>query len=396
MVYSTVVEKNEEGLNQILIAAKNFEQDRVLYGLMIKRFDIQDVQDITNLVLEFRIKLRREITAVTKFAEVFNRLFATDNNKCFEVALKLFRKIRSSVSGSKRIYKKFCKTVRTRYHGYMSMQTPSVYRKSMLAGGGFCRDLFGVDSYPKQVKDLCDELEAFFTDLKQIIMVCEEVINEEKAILADPKRLKDIYDKDCILTRKQEQNAISLIRENKIDCNIDTITKTKSRKSLSEFLKEVFHRFSRKEFSDHIIYEAIATGLNNGMNGIEPILWKNNPKKARDVRMIIEHFDELEPAVRWNKKQNQYKIEGKEMLWLLKWAGLENGGHELNFVEDYFNKLYKGQYLTVKANAVNTAKKKFIKEKFIPEYAAFCKKVESLLDKYANGTCNNLPLAANS
>lgn len=395
MQYTTIVEHSDDGLNLIYNKAVAFDRESVLEGILVRKYDVYDIEQMIADVQEFHAKLKREINSVVKFAGTFNKQFATDNNKCFEIAERLFRKIRSSVSGTKKIYRKFCKTMRKKYPGIDGNIKASVFTHSVLASGSFNRDLFGEEAYPKVVKTLCNELESFFSDLAQIIMICKEVSDEEQRILNNPNNLTDLYQSDCNLTRGMHQGVVSMMKDNNVMPSLDPMTKHKKNHSLQVFLRETFHKFNRKEFTMHIVNEELENGRKNGLDDDEALYWADHHEIVPQIRLVIKHFDELEPKGRKDNKSGKYKISGVIMARLIKWCYLEGSKFEAPFVNGYFKKHYKGNYEPIKANTVNNAKCKFTKKGLDPGYAEFEQQVEALLKKYENKQENRLSVVAN-
>ena len=65
------------------------------------------------------------------------------------------------------------------------------------------------------------------------------------------------------------------------------------------------------------------------------------------------------------------------------WCGIGRADYKCKmFVEDYFNKEYKGKYKTVNVNTINTAKGTITKEKSKFNIIEFNKRIDNLLYKY--------------
>ena len=114
MQYSTIVDKDEQGLIQIIEAAKKFEEDRFLEGIHQRCYTAMDIQVATDRVREYQNKLNTEARALVYFSQTFLQQYATDNNKCFETAQMLFNRIRSTLKASRAVFKKTCPTRRRR------------------------------------------------------------------------------------------------------------------------------------------------------------------------------------------------------------------------------------------------------------------------------------------
>lgn len=110
MIHWTVIEKSKEGILQILDVIKNYEKDgdvRFIAGVQRRNFSESKVQQLICIVRERLNMTRRELLRLSEIALTYNKLWATDDNNCFRDADKLFRKIRSTLKGTKIIYKRF-------------------------------------------------------------------------------------------------------------------------------------------------------------------------------------------------------------------------------------------------------------------------------------------------
>ncbi len=395
MQYTTIVEHSEEGLNLIYKRALLFNRENVLYGILERHYDVYDIEQMITDVQEYHAKLKREINALAKFSMTFNRQFATDNNECFDLAERLFRKIRSSVSATKKVYKKFCKTIRKKFPGIDGTKKLSAFTHSFLSCGINYRDLFGEESFPKVVKILCDELESFYNDLVLIISICKEVNAEEMRIKDNPKRLVDLYKSDSSKVRDAQQAVVAFIKSNNATTTLDPMTKHKKTHSLQSFLRETFHKFNRKEFTMHIVNEEVEKGRREGLNDDEALYWADHHEVVPQIRLVIEHFDELDPKGRYDSKSGKYKLSGESLARLIRWCYLEGSKFESTFVEKYFAKHYKGEFQLIRANTVNTAKNKFTRVGGDSGYEEFQRKIEALLQKYEGKQTKELSLVAN-
>lgn len=155
MRYTTKIEQSEESMFLIFQQIQTFDRDKVLDAIVQKRMDGYDVQQITALAKEYHAKLYGEKVALGRFAQDFLKQFATVNNKCYETIKMLFNKNRSTVCGIKKIYKKFCKHVRSK------QIEVSALTHSLISDRPYARDFFGIETYGDAVVELCQELESF-------------------------------------------------------------------------------------------------------------------------------------------------------------------------------------------------------------------------------------------
>ena len=107
MVHWTDIEKSKEGILQIIEVIKHYEKDgevRFLEGIQRRGFSEVKIQQLICIVRERLNMTRRELLRLSEIALTYNKLWATDDNNCFRDADILFRKIRSTLKGTKIIY----------------------------------------------------------------------------------------------------------------------------------------------------------------------------------------------------------------------------------------------------------------------------------------------------
>ena len=381
MKYSTIVNKSDESLLMIIDTAKSFDENRYLQGIYECRFKKEKVMAFTEIVKECHAKLRREYLALADFAVKFNKMYATDNNKCFETAERLFNRIRSSISGTKRIYKRFCKVSRKKWmENARCAVEKSIFKRSVLAKALYTEDMFGMVSYDECVNKLYDELEGFFKDLVVGLALCHMIIQEEDAIRSTPERCMELYRQCCDEAEQSAKLLVKTMKENRVEhlSSDDFLERRKNARSLQEFVCENFHEMNLSEFQIHVVSELLHKGQANGLTDTETALWPKGNEHIKDIRLVIAHFDEL-------KSEGQKgKLDGKAVAMFMKWCGVAEGKEKL-FVEDYFNKEYKGKLTTLKANSVNTAKNKMLLGKVKFDNDAFELSIEDLIQKYNSG-----------
>ena len=355
MLYSTIVEKDENGLRMIIEAAEKFEKDNYLDAIYSCSLNKNEILGITEYVKQHRAMLCREHLALAKFALTFNQKYATTNNTCFSTAEKLFGKIRSTISASKKIYKKFCRKNR-RPLPIPKAELPSVFKRSELVNAYRSGLLFGIESYDECVQKLYVELETFFEELVKSLALCRMIIAEESVIRNTPERCMQIY-RECYEAMLRNSRTIirTLRQNNNIQLKSEMEERRKKASSLTEFVCSSFHRCNPGDFQMHVCITEFKK--EDGLSDVEKILFgANNVEKVKKARYVIQHFDELEENAHKGKHKNKHSAYCVASFML--WCGVGNTPDDKvkMFVEEYFNKTYSGAYPEVKTNAVNSAK----------------------------------------
>lgn len=375
MKHTTIVEKSEETLRLLIEKALEFEQERVLEGLEIHHYTLEDVADLTNFVKEYHAKLNREIIALAKFAPLFNKQYATENNNCFSTAESLFFKLRNSLTGTMKLYAKFCPKIGKK--GPMENGTEreiSVFDHSVLSGAYNYR-LFGIDSYDESVKVLYLEMKSFFEDLSFGFNLCLEIIAQERKIRKDPNLCVKLYESSCKEIMDSNKALYAFMSNSNFQVEQDEISERKNKATTyQDFAQSEFHHWDLSQFQMHVLNEALRKARGEGLTKEEVILWDHNPEKVKQIRFVIEHFDELNP------KGQSEKLSAKFVAMFMKWCGITGTGKEKFFIEQYLNSTYKGKYKKVTDSAVNIAKGKLTDV----DYKTFKENIDKLLSRRSN------------
>lgn len=374
MQYTTIVDKSEETLKLIIGKAEEFDQERVLNGLDMRHYTQEEVRMLTSLVTEYHAKLQREIVALVKFAQDFNKQYATDNNKCFDTASRLFNRIRGSIAGTKKVYRRFClKLCRKGPVREGAEQRQSVFTHSLLNVGQHV--LFGLETYDECVGELCHRMEEFFRDLVVALKLCRDVMQQEREIRGDLPRVLSIYETCCSQVVSESRGMMQAL-EKCGQVEADEMTSKKScAPSVQQFVSDRFHTLDKSQFQMHAVMDVICKGRRQGLTELESMLWNNNLEFVQQVRTAIARFDELQPAGQMNRVTRVCKLSARYVAMLMQWCGITGTGKEKQFVEEYFNRTYQGRYQTLSSSSVNAAKNKYSAK----EYNDFCLQLTEII-----------------
>jgi len=331
--YNTIVDYNEETLNMLIRYVQNgIELPNILEAVSMKQMS---EYDIWMLIFELRDKknlMNREAIALSDFSENFNKMYATDNNKCFEVAQRLFGKIRSTISGYKMVVKKFCPSPgRKRSDIHVR---PSSFVRTVIFNRQWYGDLFP-GTYPDVVKALYQELTDFFALTTVTLALCHRVIMDENRIRNNYFILKRIFDDSCRELRNTSRLLTVKVAESEL------MERKKNAKSLESFIKENFHKYTRAELAQFVILEAIREGNSHGLTDEETLIWGENYQKALEARDVVTRFDSLNLMLRNTKTAGKRgKYDTVELVYFLKWCDVEES-KEIR-VYNYLKDNYQG------------------------------------------------------
>ena len=366
MILDTHIERSEEGLELLIAAAQSFEENRYIEAIKLKKLSEFEILRLTENVRLWHSRMRKESYNLAAFSENWLEDFATLNNKRFQEAFNLFSKVRSNISNSCKLLKKFCRKV------MKNPTNPNVSKcvtdRSMLSAHVVSRDIFGLKSYDENVGILYEEMKGFFHTLVLTLALCHRMIHEEAFIKKDGDRCLEIY-------RKSREKILSSARmlartfgiEIKKVSGSELIERRKKAKSSKEFAQKNYHRLNKDEYMTVIAYEVVSEGEKNGITEQESLLWGNNVEWVMKVREAISVIE--------NMVLGKKKISGLLMLEFIKWGRVKKE-HE-HTLYNYFCKTYKGTTKPVGWTQVfNTQKDLNISDEELA--AAFQKELDSL------------------
>lgn len=67
MRYNTIVEKDENNLQEIITAAEQFSEERFLEGIKMKRYNQYEIEKMIVVIREYQQKMNKECLALAKF-----------------------------------------------------------------------------------------------------------------------------------------------------------------------------------------------------------------------------------------------------------------------------------------------------------------------------------------
>ena len=330
MRYSTIVEKNEATLLEIIEAVEQFEEDRFLATLSVRSHPY-DIQQTTQLVREYQAKMNREALALAKFSETFIHQYATDNNRCFETAQLLFNRIRSTVSITRRLFRKTCPIVRR-----LVDDRPSIFQRSVLSFGACQRDLFGVSAFDESVRVLYEDLQTFFVTVINVLSLCRHMIHTERTVREDDRLCLSIY-QEC------RDRALAGVKSFTDGCaqlslpETELLKRLQKAKSLTSYAKENYHRFDTSEFEFTRLADALRKGRSSGLTDDETRLWSHNYDHALRVRKVVGCLDRLADA-----EGQRGKLSGAMLVEFVKWCQVAPE-MERNMYNTYFLPTYHGR-----------------------------------------------------
>lgn len=333
MRHWTEIEKSKEGILQILMVIKNYEKDgevRFIEGIQRRGFTEAKIQQLICIVRERLNMSRRELLRLSEIALTYNKLWATDDNNCFRDAEKLFRKIRSTLKGTKIIYKRFTPICKTNIPDRNFR--PSVFVDSTLAYAVCGRDMYGLEYYPDSVTTLYAEMGAFFTNVVAVLVICHQELTKEAMISKDADLCLHLLNEQCKNIVTDMKDVIGMISKEAV--NKDELwEKSKKNGSLKAFAQQGFHKYNIAKITRFATSRAVENGAEFGLDDIESLYFVNDHEKGRKAKEIMTNFDT------YADKGRGKKMDTTAIAEFVCWTGLGLAkGYR------YFSSTYKGCY----------------------------------------------------
>ena len=341
-----------ETLEEVSSRANLVEADQVLDGLLINHYDTQKIRQLQSEINSFKERLKKDSFCLQLFAQTYNKQFQSDNFQFCNTVKCLYEKIKGTLKNSMIIYRKLAKRKNTRA-GIINgeIHNPLTMRRSAIGNGTTYPFIYNREEWGIEANALCESIEEFFSQLKQLVHICLDLLKEEDFIRNNPFIVTKIYNdsfneakkglESIILDNIDRQiSSIDLLTQNRIDC-----------KDESEFAKKWFHKCNEDSFNIHVYNYILWKNFNNCITQEEKDLFGLDVKKIVDIRYTIQHFDNLNP------EGQSGKLNAKYVAALMLNSIGTNSKKEKSFVE-YFNRLYvnHGKFKIVRVSAVNNAK----------------------------------------
>ncbi len=377
--YYTDINPTLDSLKEIITMCETFNKeggDRLMCAMDMRRWDLDEIERLTGYILQSRLKMEPELKRLNKFKVDFNAKFATNHNDYYNSVAIILQHIRSHTSPLKLLLQKTCPRQHPdqrdcRIHGISSK---SVMKSSILVAGPYQKTAFNLDdpSTPAQVSGLFQELEKFFDMEAECMKICVDMINEEKEIRKDPQKSKYLLDNYRNNAYKKQKGLIILISDDIISMlkqMTPAFQRYKNYATEEAFAQEEFHRHNENDMDHFCLIEMAVARQQHQLDNDELANWGNNPERIKEIKCVIEHFDELLPDY------FTHKMMGRFQYYFCKWALPGN----IKSATEYFNKHYHGNLKVTKYGSVNTHSSEY--DQNSPEVKAFLSAIQTLLNK---------------
>ena len=228
-------------------------------------------------------------------------------------------------------------------------QQPTVFERSPLSYGACVIDMWGLTSYDDCVQKLYQQLETLLTTATTTLGLCHEMIKNEKQIRQDLPQLKKIYRDSCEQLMSSVREFAGFLGTVQQLPETELNKRRQKARSMDDFLKNEYHNVAKQEFKQFVFLEAMRQGRDDGLTDEEAYLFCDNHEKVREVRWVIEHFDEMDV------EGQQGKLDSTLIVYFLKWCDV--GLTKEKRLYKYFRSNYCGRLQPLVWSAVSKERK---------------------------------------
>lgn len=318
MLYSSIVQRDETGLNSIYEKAREFEMENAMEAIIACNFKPRKVEKVLSLVRIYQNTLNIESSELVEFSEHFIEQYATDNNKCFEIALQLVKKIGKTITGSMKLFRQFCPVVKRKLKGHNIVPTLD-YTK--LTQRLYYSDFFGFEVYEERVKTLLQEMAAFFYHLVATMAVCKDMIRKEEEVRGDYVRLKEIFERSCDEVLRSVNVVNATFKNAQLVTKEELEERKKNARPMKEWLSKDYHVYDTKWLRREGYIRRVISGAEDGLDETASQLWPNEHEWGKEVVGVLDQLHTLGLSTRKTKTEGKLgKYETLDMVYLLKWS----------------------------------------------------------------------------
>lgn len=354
MRYPLYIEASEETLRKLDEKFKPVAEDRFLYCLQQKRWTIEDIHKFNAcLQISYDYTLK-EYERIQELRKTYNREYPTDHKQYLSTAIELMGKMRSTLSAYKKIADGFQPKKK---RGSKVKEGVTAFDRTPLYNGSYSQDAFGMEVYPdKAVKDLLKNLNGYLELAGKCLTICLEVIEEEKAIRANPEWAYTLYQESFDRSVSHCMRFIEDMKRSDEKVDHDMVKAMEEAKDVKQLIAELYHSFSHSDFNFFCACKTVSDGRKAGMTPEESALFgKDNSENVVRIRTLLEHIqkliDQRDDAIGW-----EGMLDGVFVMHLLYWCGWN--GSKNDALLNYVTKRCEGKVKVVKMGAVMRVKRK--------------------------------------
>lgn len=265
--------KDEETINLLYGFVPGFTRDRAMNAFGLKFKNETDFNKYASELQDAIVKAEAEQRKLKDLQCRYNKTFPSDNNKCLTTPHLLYNAIRSTIIEIRESIKKFCPKTR-KAPGTYSSNTYTFSNSYLCNQTPYIPDMYP-EIYPEYVKNVLELLEKYIAVATGNILICKDMIDEEKDIRNNDEYLEQI-DLECQKVCREiaitARDGGFLTKEITKDDYEKTVAEARS---IKEYRRKQYHNISTKQYQQRVFRHVIMEGINNGLTSEESRIWTN-------------------------------------------------------------------------------------------------------------------------
>jgi len=310
--YREKVKPTKEGLDELDESTRHVTIDRLIAGIKCKKTDRKKLLELTAHFRNRHSLEDSELDRLSEFAQDYNDLYATKNNKCFGTEEILLNKRQSQYKSWREML--IITSPRHKPSPRDAENPESIYEASFLTYRPYEKDIWGPASYGNLVYDLWNELGIIVDHMEDGKRLCKDVMDKEEEINKDPEWKEQLFWNQYHALEEKNHDTIEDHRKKGI-ANTDNpvYKKMLTYPSINHYAQNHFHDPSEGQFSDFVTTHSSLTLQGNDITGIESLLLGNDFEKIKLLRFAVDHAEDLLSV-------KGRKFDKMDTLILIKWC----------------------------------------------------------------------------
>lgn len=336
--YREKVDLTPEGMDELDDSTVYATIERLIAGIQYKKTKPKELLKLTEHFRKRRSMEEAELYRLGEFAQDYNQLWATKNNRCFNREGMMLDKRQSQYKSWREMLK--LATPRFKPKPNEADDPQSIYEASFLTYRPYEMDMWGPASYGTLVHDLWYEIDSTINHMQDGRQLCDDMKAEEAEIDKDPERKEQLFWDQYRSIAERNRDTIELHVKKGIVNTDNPVFKHMMTypNTITDLAQNDFHNRSETQMNDFVITHSTLTLQENNITSVESTLLGNDFSKIKMLRFAVDHLDELIAL----KGQRFDKVD---TMSLIKWCNVlkstkrKDNEHELF---KYIRGRYKG------------------------------------------------------
>ena len=372
-------------LDSLIEWTNNYREDQLFIGFSCMK--MKNIEIVASQLSKVNSDLKIYVAELEFYGQNFPADYATNDNDCFKNDKERFKKFRTSYNFLVEFILRCCpKSPRLAYDYNGNHITYSDVGHSYFCNSSATQlDLFGRESFPKEIQVICCEFDKFFRLIEYADELCKSVIKAEDNIRKNPLQCEILYFDAYEAEAETCMDCINSLKNCKdIDLNDKFEEARKSGVPENKLYAFLYHMLNKREFHNHVVSNELRIARIIGIQTEEEILYRGMTLEYILLRRYLIHdFDNVAYVRRGNT------LASECIAFLIEWNAVEEGKAKLFY--EYFRKNYHGEHQIPSYQAVNVALTQKLNSKGKAAYDEFARKLDNRIAQTDSVSKRKLP-----